>query len=81
MVPSFLIHHRHRPGECGIAFIAFRGHDSVLRHRTALAACSYGEHAIWWVVEAADQHEALTLLPFFVAQRSTVTRVTDAVFP
>ena len=41
--------------------------------RTALAACSYGEHAIWWVVEAPDEQQALALLPFFVAQRSTVT--------
>jgi hypothetical protein len=80
-VPRFLIHHRHRAGECGIAFVAFRGHDSALRHETALAACSYGEHAIWWFVEAADEHDALALLPFFVAQRSTVTRVTDVVFP
>ena len=72
-MPRFLIHHRHRPGECGIAFVAFRGHDSVLRDRTALAACSYGEHAIWWAVEAADEQQALALLPFFVAQRSTVT--------
>jgi hypothetical protein len=76
-----LIHHRHRPGECGIAFVAFRGHESVLRHRPALAACTYGEHAIWWAVDAADEQHALALLPFFVAQRSTATRVTDVVIP
>jgi hypothetical protein len=80
-VPRYLIHHRHQPGECGIAFVAFRGHDSELRRRPALAACSYGEHAIWWSVEAVDEQHALALLPFFVAQRSTVTRVAGIVIP
>jgi hypothetical protein len=80
-MPRYLIHHRHQPGECGVAFVAFRGHDSVLRRRPALAACSYGEHAIWWTVEAADERQALALLPFFVAQRSMVTRVADIVIP
>jgi hypothetical protein len=80
-VPCFVIHHRHLPGECGIAFNAFRGHDTVLRRRPALAGCSYDEHAIWWIVEAADRQQALALLPFFVAQRATVTRVADVVLP
>jgi hypothetical protein len=80
-VPRFLIHHRHLRGECGIAFVAFRGHESVLRRHPALAACAYGEHAIWWAVDAVDEQHALALLPYFVAQRSTVTRVTDVVVP
>jgi hypothetical protein len=80
-VPRYLIHHRHEPHECGIAFAAFRGHDSALRHRGVPASCAYGGHAIWWAVEAANEQEALGLLPFFVAQRSTVTRVTDVVIP
>ena len=80
-VPRFLIHHRHQPGECGIAFVAFRGHDSVLRQHPALAGCAYGEHAIWWAVDAADEEQALALLPFFVAERSTVTRVAAVVIP
>jgi hypothetical protein len=80
-VPRFLIHHRHSSGECGIVFVAFRGHDSVLRSEPALAACPYGEHALWWVVEAPDERQALALLPFFVAERSTVTRVADVVIP
>ena len=80
-MPCFLIHHRHLPGECGIVFNAFRGHDTVLRRRPALSGCRYDEHAIWWIVEAADAQQALALLPFFVAQRSTVTRVADVVLP
>jgi hypothetical protein len=34
--------------------VAFRGHDSRLRHRTTLASCASGGHAIWWAVEAAS---------------------------
>jgi len=80
-MPRFLVHHRHDPRECGIAFAAFKGHDSPLRHQAALASCSSGGHAIWWAVEAAEEQDALRLLPFFVAQRSTVTPVTQVVIP
>jgi Cu+-exporting ATPase len=41
-MPRFLIHHRHEPHECGVAFAAFRGHESPLRHRAALAAADLG---------------------------------------
>jgi hypothetical protein len=77
----FLIHHRHAPSECGVAFSAFRGHDSSLRHRPALASCTSGGHAIWWTVEAASEVDALALLPFFVAERSTATPVEDVQIP
>jgi hypothetical protein len=80
-VPRFLIHHRHEPQECRVAFVAFRGHDSTLRHKAALASCAFGDHAIWWTVDAASEQEALELLPFFVAERSTVTRVISVVIP
>jgi hypothetical protein len=77
----FLVHHRHEPHECGIAFASFKGHESPLRHRAALASCLTGGHAIWWTVDAAEERDALRQLPFFVAQRSTVTRVRDVVIP
>jgi hypothetical protein len=80
-VPRFLVQHQHEPHQCGIAFAAFRGHDSALRHRAALGSCEYGGHAIWWEVEAASEQEALGQLPFFLAQRSSVTRVADVVIP
>ena len=80
-MPRFLVHHRHEPHQCGIAFAAFRGTESPLRHRAALASCLAGSHAIWWVVEAAGEDDALRQLPFFLAQRSTVTRVTEVVIP
>jgi hypothetical protein len=80
-MPRFLVHHRHEPHQCGIAFTAFKGHDSPLRHRAALASCATGGHAIWWALEAASEDDALRQLPFYVAQRSTVTQVTEVEIP
>jgi hypothetical protein len=77
----YLVHHRHAPDECGVAFAAFNGHESPLRHRTTLASCEWGGHAIWWAVDAATEQEALRLLPFFVAERSTATRVGEIEIP
>ena len=77
----FLIHHRHEPRECGVVFASFRGHESPLRHQAALASCAFGGHSIWWKVEAAGEAEALGLLPFFVAERATATRVDDVDIP
>jgi hypothetical protein len=80
-MPRFLVHHRHEPHECGVAFTAFKGHRRPLRHRAALASCLAGGHAIWWAVEADDEQEAVRQLPFFVAQRSTVAQVTEVEIP
>jgi hypothetical protein len=77
----FLLHHRHQAGECGVVFAAFRGHDSSLRHDDALASCAFGGHSIWWSVEAADEHQALGLLPYFVAERATAIRVSTVRIP
>jgi hypothetical protein len=80
-MPRFLVQHRHEPHQCGIAFTAFKGHDSPLRHRAALASCPTGGHAIWWTFEAASEDDALRQLPFYVAQRSTITQVTEVEIP
>lgn len=77
----FLIQHRHKPTECGVVFAAFKGHESPLRHQATLASCAFGGHAIWWSVEAATETEALGLLPFYVAQRATATRVGEVEIP
>jgi hypothetical protein len=50
-----------------VVFAAFRGCESPLCHRSTLASCWSGGHAIWWSVEAAGEGEALGLLPFYVA--------------
>jgi len=80
-MPRYLVHHRHRPHECGVAFASFRGHESPLRRRAALASCASGGHAIWWTVDAATEAEALALLPFFVAERARATKVTEVRIP
>jgi hypothetical protein len=77
----FLLHHRHEARECGVAFASFRGHESSLRHREALATCAFGGHAIFWAVEAADESHALGLLPYFVAERATVIEVKEVRIP
>ena len=77
----YLLHHRHEPDECGVVFAAFRGHKSPLRHQAALASCLSGGHAIWWTVEAASERDALTLLPFYVSERTTVTPVSEVQIP
>ena len=62
-------------------FASFKGHDSPLRHRATVALCRSGGHAIWWSVEAAREEEALRLLPAYVAERTTVARVSEVEIP
>ena len=77
----YLLQHRHEPSECGVVFASFKGHESPLRHRPTLASCRSGGHAIWWTVEAASEAEALRQLPFYVAERTTATRVQEVEIP
>ena len=74
-MPQFLLHHRHAARECPVAFAAWKGHESPLRHRAAVASCATGGHAIWWVVEAASEAEALALLPGYLAERTAAEPV------
>jgi hypothetical protein len=78
---QYLLQHRHSPGECGVVFASFKGHGSPLRHRVTLASCRSGGHAIWWTVDAPSEAEALRLLPFFVAERTSITRVSEVRIP
>ena len=80
-MPCFLLCHRHEPEECGVVFASFRGHDSSLRRQSTIASCRTGGHAIWWRVEVASEDDALALLPFFVAERTTATRVSEVPIP
>ena len=77
LVTRYILHHRHAPNECGVAFASFKGHESPLRHRATLASCRSGGHEIWWTVDADDEEDALRLLPFYVAERCTITRVSE----
>jgi hypothetical protein len=77
----YLLHHRHEPHECGVVFASFKGHESPLRRQATLGSCRSGGHAIWWTVDAASEDDALALLPFYVAERTTATTVGDVEIP
>lgn len=77
----FVLYHHHEPRECGTVFASFRGHQSPLRHQPTLASCRSGGHAIWWTVEAESEEDALALLPFYVAVRTTATGVNEVEIP
>ncbi len=76
-MPTYLIHHRHRPEECEAAFAAWQGFASALRGSSALSTCLEGEHELWWTITARDRAAAFELLPPFVAERSRVIRVRE----
>jgi len=80
-MPGYLLEHHHEPRECGVVFASFKGHQSPLRHKVTVASCRSGGHAIWWKVEAASEQDALALLPRYVAERTTVTRISDVEIP
>jgi hypothetical protein len=76
-----MLEHFHTAAECGTVFAAFNAFDSPLRHHSTTASCYYGDHRIWWEVEAATEDEALTRLPGYVAERTTATRVRATEIP
>jgi hypothetical protein len=80
-MPRYVLYHRHEPHECGVVFASFKGHKSPLRRKPTLASCRSGEHALWWTVEAVSEDEALGLLPFYVAERTTATSVREVDIP
>jgi hypothetical protein len=80
-MPRYLLQHQHLPRECGVVFKSFKGHDTPLRHQPTLASCRSGGHAIWWTVEAASEGDALSLLPTYVAKRTTIARVNEVEIP
>jgi hypothetical protein len=80
-MPTFLLRHQHEPRECAIAFAAWRGVDSPLRHHDALCSCPTGGHELWWQIEAGDAEEALARLPEWVRARTSVTQVQEVPVP
>jgi hypothetical protein len=80
-MPRYVLEHRHEAHECGVVFASFKGHGSPLRRRATLASCRSGGHAIWWTVEAASEAQALALLPFYVADRTTAASVSPVDIP
>ena len=77
----FVLDHRHQAAECGAVFAAFKAFDSPLRNRSTMASCHYGDHHIWWQVDADTEEEALERLPRYVAERTTAIRVRETTIP
>ena len=42
---------------------------------------STGGHEIWWTVDADSEDDALRLLPYYVAERTTITGVSEVQIP
>ena len=77
----FLLHHSHQARECTAAFAAWRGFSSPLRHRETIGSCLAGGHEVWWVLEAADERDALAQLPRYVAERSEAIPISAVQVP
>ncbi len=82
----FVLSHRHRPGECAVAYSAWRGFDSPLRRSPALGTCESepgpgGEHLMLWTVDADSAASALALLPEWLADRTEARLVAEVPIP
>jgi hypothetical protein len=82
----FMLDHRHQRHECAVAFAAWRGFDSPLRHDAAFSSCAADnaagdQHRIWWTVDAVDARAALGMLPPYVAERTEVNTVSEVRIP
>ncbi len=80
-MPRFVLCHRHGGSECGVAFAAWKGFDSPLRHTVTVGACAFGDHRVWWTVVADDSGCALALLPPWVARRTEAVEVREITVP
>jgi len=77
----FMLTHSHQPDECRVAFAAWHGFDSPLRHHPTLSSCAAGGHLLWWTVGAKNADAALEQLPPYVAERTTVNEVREVPIP
>lgn len=80
-MPQFLLHHHHPAAECAVAFAAWKGFSSPLRHRPAPSTCLAGGHSVWWQVGAEDLPGALALLPRYVAERTNAVEIREVEIP
>jgi hypothetical protein len=78
---QFILHHRHHSSECPVVFAAWSGFASPLRGKVAVGSCLFGDHQIWWEVEADTERAALNHLPWYVAARTSAIRVGKVAIP
>ena len=83
----FALRHRHSPRECAVAYAAWRGFESPLRHEPTLATCGSGsrddaaDHLLMWTVDAESEQAALALLPPWLAERTEAHGVVEVPIP
>ena len=83
----FALRHRHSPRECAVAYAAWRGFQSPLRHEPTLATCGSGscddaaDHLLMWTVDAESEQAALALLPPWLAERTEAYGVSEVPIP
>jgi hypothetical protein len=80
-MPGFILHHSHEATECGIAFAAWRGFESELRHRHTVGTCSLGGHELWFFVDAPTCDGALAQLPPWLAARTRTIQIGEVSIP
>jgi hypothetical protein len=84
---QFVLRHRHSSRECAVAYAAWRGFESPLRHEPTLATCASDatdtpdEHLLLWTVDAESEEGALALLPQWLAERTEVRQVAEVSIP
>lgn len=75
----YLLHHRHQPASVAIVFASFKGNQAASPPRHA-ASCPPADTRSGARVDAGSAADAARP-PFYVAQRTTVTCVSDVQIP
>lgn len=81
LMAPFRLVHRHDAEECPAAYAAWKGFDSPLRGHHATSSCRWGDHQIWWDLDAPSEDEAMGYLPRYVADRAVAFRVGEVDIP
>ena len=62
-------------------FASFKGTRARCDTKSFSRPVVSGGHAIWWTVDAGSEVDALALLPFYVAERTNASGVTEVKIP
>lgn len=80
-MPRYMVEHSHEAHTCQIAYAAWSGYESPLRHKHTVASCAIGGHRIFWLIEAGDAEAALRQLPEWLAERTVASEVSEVMIP
>jgi hypothetical protein len=78
---EFMLHHTHKPEDCGRLFEEWKAYDSPLKGKGLMFFCSCpsGEHGGFFQVQGADKDEVLAMMP--EAHRPTTTVYSGETMP